>query len=104
MRVIFCLIFCLFLISCGGDGIKDRDPKERMLREAMCVVSSEILQLYDHADKHRKHGLEAGRERFIREKTPNDFDNQVIMARNVMSQYSLSYHTQYLKNRCGFEG
>lgn len=94
----------MFLINCGGDGIKDRDPEERMLREAMCVVSSEILQHYDHADKHREHGLEAGRDRFIREKKLNDFDKQIVMARNMMSQYSLSYHTQYLKKRCGFEG
>ena len=104
MRVIFCLLFCLFLISCGGDGIKDKDPEERMLREAMCVVSSEILGLYDNAEKHREHGLEAGRDRFIRDQIPNDFDNQIIMARNMMSQYSLNYHSQYLKTRCGFKG
>ncbi|EPS4464359.1 hypothetical protein ACVEVH_005428, partial [Escherichia coli] len=61
MNLRYLIGFCLILVGCDGDGIKDKDPDERMIREAMCVVASERFQLYDEAERHRAHGIEAGR-------------------------------------------
>lgn len=92
--------FFLLLVGCDGDAIKDKDPDERMIREAMCVVASERFQLYDEAERHRAHGIEAGRVRFNRDGIPNDFTVQIHKVRPMMNNFSKDYNAEYLKTRC----
>ncbi|HFU8844801.1 TPA: hypothetical protein ACH9KB_005420, partial [Escherichia coli] len=100
MNLRYLIGFCLILVGCDGDGIKDKDPDERMIREAMCVVASERFQLYDEAERHRAHGIEAGRVRFNRDGTPNDFTEQIHKVRPLMNNFSKDYNAEYLKTRC----
>lgn len=100
MNLRYLLGFCLILAGCDGDGIRDKDPDERMVREAMCVVASERFQLYDEAKRHLAHGIEAGRVRFNRDGTPNDLTEQIHKVRPLMNKFSKGYNAEYLKTRC----
>lgn len=60
-----------------GDGIKDDSSLDAMIREAMCVVAAERFQLYDEAERHYRHGQEAGRVRFNRTGEVNDVPEHI---------------------------
>ncbi|RLA37308.1 MAG: hypothetical protein DRQ64_09605 [Gammaproteobacteria bacterium] len=100
MNLRYSIGFCLLLVGCDGDGIKNEDPDERMTREAMCVVASERFQLYDQAERHRTHGIEAGRVRFNRDGKPNDFTEQIHKARPMMNNFSKDYNANFLNKLC----
>ncbi len=100
LRSIALIAISISIAACDGDGISDKDPEERMIREAMCVVASERFQLYEEAERHRKHGMEAGRVHFNRTGEPNDFAKQVHKVRPMLNDRSKDFNAELLKTRC----
>jgi len=95
------VLACLLIASCGSaDGITDKSPDDRMVREAMCVAASERFMLYDEAGRHKAHGIDAGRIRFERTGKVNDFQEQLNLARKFMDSMSKDFNARYLAKRC----
>ncbi len=103
VKIILLLAVILALSACDGDGVLDKSSDERMTREAMCVVASERFLLYDEAERHLKHGLEAGRVRFESTGETNDFAEQIDAAREVMNSMSKSFNAEFLRTQCDKE-
>ena len=98
----FITLSCLLVASCGSaDGVTDKTPGDRMIREAMCVAASERFMLYDEASRHKAHGIEAGRVRFERTGKSNDFQKQLNIARKFMDGMSKDFNAKFLAKACG---
>ena len=103
LRILTLILIVIFLPACSGDGIKDKNPDDRMVRETMCVIASERFQLYNEAKKHLSHGIEAGRVRFHMTDKLSDFRQKIHKARSMMNGMSKEYNAKFLKTRCDKE-
>lgn len=94
-------ILCLILSTCG-DGIKDKNPSERMHREAGCVISAQHFSLFDEAETHYNHGLEANRDHYSNTGNPNQDDFHYILkvTRTITQAMSSQFHALNLRDRC----
>lgn len=106
IRVLVMVILCGFFSACTGnpDGIEDETVTKAIYREAMCVASAERLQLYDMAEKHRRHGEEY-ENMLLREVISRDekgiFERKIAEACINFIEMSKMFHAVHLTERCG---
>lgn len=106
IRVLGIVILYGFISACTGnsDGVEDESVTKAIYREAMCVASAERLQLYDVAEKHRRHG-DKYEIKLLREMNGRDekgvFERKVGEARAFFIEMSKTFHAVYLTNSCG---
>ncbi|MEP3277257.1 MAG: hypothetical protein ABJN26_16680 [Stappiaceae bacterium] len=96
-RILF--LIPITLAGCG-DGISDASYDEAMIREAYCIVASLRFGLYEEAEEHHEHGLEAGRLRFEQTNELNDFSKILQDVRLATTNLSKDFHAEYLATRC----
>ncbi|MCA6061326.1 hypothetical protein HUF18_16210 [Thalassolituus sp. ST750PaO-4] len=97
------LFFCMSVLAisgCNSDGVQDKDLDEQMLREALCIIAAERFQLYDEAEHHLQHGLEAGRRKAIRTGEPNEFREYIELVKQYSSTFSKEDSARDLKEKC----
>lgn len=100
IRLLLLVILSIFLSACDNDSFKDANLDEKIAREAMCVVASERFLLYKEADKHKRHGLQAGADRFERRGDESDFLQKVYFTRLRMIRLPKEYLAEILISQC----
>lgn len=100
LHIVGLLALSFTISSCDGDGVSDEGTDERLLREAMCVVASERFQLYDEAEKHRKHGIDVDRIQSKKSGTSKGFTKMIHQVRPHLNENSKEFNATFLEMYC----
>ncbi|QVN05625.1 hypothetical protein JYG35_18510 [Pseudomonas rhodesiae] len=94
------IIATILLSACGGDKVHDSSPKERMMREAMCVAASERFALYDDAKKHFAHGMDAASDYFRTSGEPPHFPKMINAVRSSLVSTQNEFVATLIATKC----
>lgn len=94
------IIASIFLSACGGDGVHDSSPQDRMTREAACVAASERFALYDDAKKHFSHGVDAASDYFRSSGKPAQFSKMINVARSSLVSKPNEFVASLISTMC----
>lgn len=72
---------CVSLLSCSGGEPHDKNYREYIDRESLCVAASERLNLYSEAQRHFKHAEDAANRNAERLGGDSDLQPQLQWAR-----------------------